>query len=106
MQGNQPVSNIPSLTDTQRDQFIARMKKAWATLPAGTQAKLKPLLNQGHQELGNFLSTGKTPEHRLHNVLRMKSFLTDDWDGHPSYYTAMEPSFEQWKRLRLAAALP
>jgi len=98
MQGNQPVSNIPSLTDTQRDQFIARMKKAWATLPAGTQAKLKPLLNQGHQELGNFLSTGKTPEHRLHNVLRMKSFLTDDWDGHlqqldqPTAAPAMAPA--------------
>jgi len=82
MQDSHPVSNNQPLTDAQRDELIARMKVAWATLPADKRASLKPLLEQGHQQLADFVKNQKPPQHRFHNILRMKSLLTDDWDGH------------------------
>jgi hypothetical protein len=74
--GNQP------LTDAQRDELIARMKKAWANLPDQTQAQLKPFIEEANKQFGNFLATGTPPDHRVNKILRMKSYLTDDWDGH------------------------
>ncbi len=34
-----------------------------------------------HQQYVNFVSEKVAPEHKFHNILRMKSYLTDDWDG-------------------------
>lgn len=73
-------SNQP-LTDVQRDELIARMKTAWANLPDQTQAQLKPLIEEAHKQFGDFVATGKPPEHHVNKILRMKSYLTDDWDG-------------------------
>jgi hypothetical protein len=78
----QDVSNNQPLTDAQRDALIARMKAAWASLPDETKAQLKPVLEEGHQQMAKFLETGTPPEHDFHVALRMKSYLTDDWDGH------------------------
>ncbi|MGB2678781.1 MAG: metallophosphoesterase [Candidatus Acidiferrum sp.] len=82
MANGQDVSNNQPLTDAQRDAFIARMKTAWANLPDDKQAALKPLLDDAHQQFANFLATGTLPDHKVHPILRMKSYLTDDWDGH------------------------
>ena len=82
MPNGQDVSNNQPLTDAQRDALIARMKTAWANLPDDKQAALKPLLEDAHQQLGSFLEEGTPPQHRVHNILRMKSYLTGDWDGH------------------------
>jgi len=76
------VSNSMPLTGTQRDALIARMKAAWARLPEDKRAALKPLLDDAHQQLGNYLRTGTPPQHEVHHILRMKSYLTDDWEGH------------------------
>jgi hypothetical protein len=67
------VSNSMPLTDVQQNALIARMKLAWAKLPDDKQAALKPLLERGHEELGNYLDTGTPPAHDVRNVLRMKS---------------------------------
>jgi hypothetical protein len=96
MADSQDVSNNQPLTDAQRDALIARMKTAWANLPDDKQAVLKPLIEDAHQQFGNFLDTGTPPEHRVHQILRMKSYLTDDWDGrveqldHPPAAEAIE----------------
>jgi hypothetical protein len=82
MANDQDVSNNHPLTDAQRDALIARMKTAWANLPDDKQDDLKPLIEDAHQQFANYLQTGTTPEHRFHPILRMKSYLTDDWDGH------------------------
>jgi hypothetical protein len=82
MSDGQYVSNNQPLTDAQRDSLIARLKTAWANLPDDQQAALKPLLEAAHRQLGNFLVTGTPPEHDFHQILRLKSYLTDDWDGH------------------------
>jgi hypothetical protein len=74
-------SNQP-LTDAQRDELIARMKAAWANLPDKTQAQLKPLIEDAHSQFGKFLAAGIPPDHSVNKILRMKSYLTDDWDGH------------------------
>jgi hypothetical protein len=76
------ASNGMPLTDAQRDAYIARMKAAWANLPPDTRAQLKPVIEEGHRQLGVYLAGGPAPEHEYHNVLRMKSYLTNDWDDH------------------------
>jgi hypothetical protein len=82
MSGSWYISNNMPLADAQRDALIARMKAAWANLPDDKKAALKPLLEEGHQQLGSFLRTGAPPAHNVHSILRTKSYLTDDWDGH------------------------
>jgi hypothetical protein len=82
MANGQDVSNNHPLTDVQRDALITRMQTAWANLPDDKQAALKPLVDDAHQQFANYLQTGATPEHRFHPILRMKSYLTNDWDGH------------------------
>ncbi len=81
MSNGQDVSNNQPLTEAQRDALVARMKAAWAKLPPDTQAALKPMLENAHQQLLNYLNTGTPPDHQVHQILRMKSFLTDDWEG-------------------------
>ena len=76
------ISNSMPLTDVQRAELIARMKAAWAALPEEKRAALKPLLENAHQQLHNYLVTGTPPKHEVHNILRIKSYLTNDWDGH------------------------
>jgi hypothetical protein len=82
MANDNEIGNSQTLTVAQQDALIARMKTAWANLPDDKQAALKPLLEDAHQQLGDFLDTGRPPEHQVHQILRLKSYLTDDWDGH------------------------
>jgi hypothetical protein len=82
MPNGEYVSNNQPLTDAQRDALIARMKTAWANVPDDKKAALKPLLDDAHQQFANFLQNGTLPEHKVHPILRMKSYLTDDWDEH------------------------
>jgi hypothetical protein len=76
------VSVNESMTVAQRAALITRLKTAWNNLPAETQARLKPRLDSAHNQLGTLLSTGTPPDHKNQHLLRMKSYLTDDWDGH------------------------
>jgi hypothetical protein len=82
MATGQESSSSPALTSVQRDALIARMKTAWANLPPGTQAAIKPLLDNAHQQLGEYLDSGKPIDHSIHSILTLKSQLTSDWDGH------------------------
>lgn len=76
------ASSGTTLTDAERSAWITRMKAAWAKLPADKKADLMPLLDNAHQQLANYLKIGVPPKHEVHTVLRMKSYLTNDWDGH------------------------
>lgn len=76
------VSHTEALTNAQRDALLARLKTAWNNLPAQTQTDLKPLLNEAHEQLAVYAGGGKSPDPHLRPILRMKSYLTDDWDGH------------------------
>ena len=82
MTNHQDVSNNLPLTSGQKSDYIARMKAAWARLPGEKRTALQPSLEQAHQQFGDFVQKGVPPEHRFHNILRMKSYLTDDWDRH------------------------
>ncbi len=82
MPNGQDVSNNHPLTIAQRDLLVSRMKAAWANLPKEAQDSLKPLLDQANQQFANFIVSGTPPSHRFHNALRMKSYLTNDWDQH------------------------
>ncbi len=74
--------NNEPLTDAQRQALIARLQGAWANLPPDKQAALKPLLDDGNRQLGEYLNTGKLGKPKFRPLLRLKSFLTGDWDGH------------------------
>lgn len=82
MAPNQDLSNNAPLTDAQKEQYIARMKAAWAALPPEQQAALKPLLDQANQQFTNFVTMKAPPSHNYHNALRLKSYLTNDWETH------------------------
>ena len=69
------------LTESLKAALAERMKEAWARLPKDTQNHLKPLLDTAHAQFADFVKTGAPPDHELHTILRMKSHLTDDWDG-------------------------
>jgi hypothetical protein len=71
-----------SLTVAQRDALVARLRTAWNNLPPETQEQFKPVLDDAHKQLGNYIATGKPPSHDVHSVLRLKSYLTGDWDNH------------------------
>jgi len=75
------IKDSEPLTIEQKAELIARMKIAWAKLPADTKAAVAPLLDNAHQQLGDFLSNGTPPDHSVHHILRMKSYLTNDHDG-------------------------
>jgi hypothetical protein len=77
-----PASIERYLTPVEREIYILRMKDAWSKLPPDTQAQIKPLLDDAHDQLGDFVKTGKPPKHSAFDVLRVKSYLTNDWDGH------------------------
>jgi hypothetical protein len=74
------VNSSAYLTDIERDALIARMKLAWNALPPDKQAALKPVLDDAHQQFARYLSTGAPPDEHTRPLLRMKSYLTDDWD--------------------------
>lgn len=76
------VSFTDSLTIAQRDNLVERLYKAWDDIGPEAQAKLKPTLDEAHRQLGLFLETGKPPSSSTHLILRLKSYLTEDWDGH------------------------
>jgi hypothetical protein len=82
MSSDQDVNSSAYLTDSERDALISRMKVAWNALPPEKQAALKPMLDNAHQQLANYLSTGAPPEEHARPLLHMKSYLTDDWDKH------------------------
>jgi hypothetical protein len=69
------------LNESEKAALIARLKSAWARLPEGAREEIKPLLDTAHQQFSAFLQLGTPPDHDLHSILRMKSYLTDDWDG-------------------------
>ena len=71
-----------SMTDGEQDGWLARLRTAWDRLPAGTQSQLKPMLDQGHSELEKYVVSGQPPAPPAHGTLRLKSYLTRDWDGH------------------------
>ncbi|MBB6143042.1 hypothetical protein HNQ77_000986 [Silvibacterium bohemicum] len=76
------VSFNESITVAQRDALLQRLKTAWANLPPATQAALKPMLDDGHQQLAALVEHGTPPDSSTHQTLGMKSYLTGDWDGH------------------------
>jgi len=82
MESSQDISNNRPLTDEQKNYYVARMKAAWAGLPPDKRAQLKPLLDEAHQQYADFVTKKTPPAHKFHNVLRMKSYLTDDRDGY------------------------
>ncbi len=81
MESSQDITNNRPLNDVQKNYYIARMKAAWAKLPDDKKKALRPMLDEAHQQYVNFVSEKVAPEHKFHNILRMKSYLTDDWDG-------------------------
>ncbi|MGD0545446.1 MAG: metallophosphoesterase [Candidatus Acidiferrales bacterium] len=82
MANGQDVGNDEPLTTAQRDALINRMNAAWSNLPRDKRVALKPLIEEADEQLANFLYRGIPPSHRAHQILRMKSYLTDDWNGH------------------------
>jgi hypothetical protein len=76
------VSFNESITVAQRDALLQRLHRAWNNLPPETQVELKPLLDDGHQQLQDLLTKGTPPPPHSQQTLRMKSYLTGDWDGH------------------------
>ena len=81
MESSQDITNNRPLNVEQKNAYVARMKVAWAKLPDDKKSALRPMLDQAHQQYWEFVSKKKPPEHKFHNILRMKSYLTDDWDG-------------------------
>jgi hypothetical protein len=86
------VNSSAYLTDIERDALIARMKLAWNALPPDKQAALKPVLDNAHQQFASYLSTGKPPDEHTRPLLGMKSYLTNDWDGHLESLRARAPA--------------
>ena len=76
------VSFNDSLTVAQRDALLQRLQTAWNNLPPDVQSELKPILDDGNQQLRALLTNGTPPEREAHLTLRMKSYLTGDWDEH------------------------
>ena len=76
------TSPTDSLTVAERDALIGRLQTAWKNLPPDTQAAVRPLLEEGHQELGNYVTNSTPPAHHTQMTLRLKSYLTNDWDSH------------------------
>ena len=76
------VSFNESITVAQRDALLQRLKTAWANLPPDIQASIKPMLDEGHKQLAAYLENGAPPDSSTQQTLRMKSYLTGDWDGH------------------------
>jgi hypothetical protein len=76
------INSSAYLTDLERDALVARMKVAWNALPPDKRAALKPALDGAHQQFASYLSTGAPPDEHTRPLLQMKSYLTDDWDGH------------------------
>ncbi len=76
------ASTGESLTVAQRDALVTRLQAAWKNLPADKQSLLKPMLQDSHRQLGQLLENGTPPAHETQQTLRMKSYLTGDWDGH------------------------
>ena len=71
-----------SITVAQRDALVQRLRTAWSNLPPETQAALKPTLDNSNRQLDAFLAVGTPPSPSTQQTLRMKSYLTGDWDGH------------------------
>ena len=82
MESGLDISNNLPLTEEQKSSYITRMKAAWARLPDEKKAALKPMLDEAHQQYAGFVAKKTPPQHKFHNILRMKSYLTNDWDGH------------------------
>lgn len=76
------VSFNESITVAERDALLRRLNTAWKNLPPETQAALKPTLDQANDQLKALLTTGSPPDPSTQQTLRMKSYLTADWDGH------------------------
>lgn len=82
MQYAQDISNNHPLSDELKNDYIARIKGAWAKLPPDQKKALQPTLDKAHQQFGDFVQKGVHPEHQLHSVLQLRSYLTDDQDKH------------------------
>ncbi len=82
MADEQDATRAESITIAQRDALITRLQTAWGNLPPDKQAALKPTLDEAHQELANLAQKGTPPAHHTQQTLRMKSYLTNDWDQH------------------------
>ena len=74
------VSFADTMTVAQRDLLIGRLRTAWNNLPPETQAQFKPSLDKADQQFANYVATGTPPSHDVHTMLRIKSYLTGDWD--------------------------
>ena len=81
MESSLDISNNLPLTNEQKSSYITRMKAAWARLPDEKKAELKPMLDEANQQYADFVANKTPPQHKFHNILRMKSYLTNDWDG-------------------------
>jgi peptidoglycan hydrolase-like protein with peptidoglycan-binding domain len=82
MTNEQDTSVDGHLTAVERAALIARMKAAWAILPEDKRDALKPMLDAAHQQFADYVQKGTVPAQEFHQVLRMKSYLNDDWDNH------------------------
>ena len=71
------------ITSEERALLAALLKAAWAAAPENIKARIQPLLDAAHEQLRVFLDTGQPPHdpNIPHQLLLVKSFLTDDQDG-------------------------
>lgn len=76
------IVSTDALPVSERDDLVARLQAAWKHLPPETQAAARATLEEGHRALANYVANG-TPARAPHpDDLRLKSYLTNDWDGH------------------------
>jgi len=81
-QSDPPIVSTDALPVSERDDLVARLQAAWKNLPPETQAAARPTLEEGHRALANYVANGTPPAHHTQMTLRLKSYLTNDWDGH------------------------
>jgi hypothetical protein len=92
MANAQDFTNDQPLTQAQQQALAVRLKAAWANLPEDKKVALKPLIDKADQEFASYLETGTVPDHKVHSILRMKSYLTDDWEGHRQRFNQLAPA--------------
>ena len=82
MESSLDISNNLPLTEEQKSSYITRMKAAWARLPDDKKAALKPMLDEANQQYADFVAKKEPPQHRFHNVLRMRELSDERLGGH------------------------
>ena len=76
-----PTVPTDAMTVAQRDALVTRLQAAWNSLPAATQAALRPALDDGHNQFASWINGGPAPTHHTQMTLRVKSYLQNDYEG-------------------------